>query len=515
MTTATKQHQGNITVQLIITSIIASIGAFLFGYIGLSGGATLNEGIADINEELVYRNEHYLDQYCKDGAGSDTMYLPSVYVPGIIATLIASRVTRKNGRRRSMIVGGISYFIGATLIAIVPRLVQYGPDQLAIIIGRIFAGVGVGFGVQAYNESRCVQAIPLYLSEIAPAKYRGGLNFMFQLAICLGMLASNIINYVTRVEGEHRWTDYRGISISFGVVACLALLMVVGAKFLPETPNSLIQRGSKDEGRRSLEKLRGNEEVEEEFQDIVAASELASTVKTPFRSIFWKKNRPQLVMAILMPAFQALTGMDSLLYYSSILLLNMGFGEKSSFYSSVMVGAALVLSTLLSMAVVDRLGRRVLLISGGIVMIICQVIIGIILVNKLGDDQNLSKGLSILVMVLICVFALAFGWSWGPIAWTIPSEIFPLEIRSIGQSITVAVNFGMVVVVAESFMPLLCAFKFGLFIFYGGWIIIMTIFVCLFLPETKGVPIEDMTCVWRKHWFWKKIVPTQHGHILS
>ena len=143
------------------------------------------------------------------------------------------------------------------------------------------------------------------------------------------------------------------------------------------------------------------------------------------------------------------------------------------------------------------------------------MIIGIILVNKLGDDQNLSRGLSILVMVLICVFALAFGWSWGPIAWTIPSEIFPLEIRSIGQSITVVVNFGMTLAVAESFMPLLCVFKFGLFIFYGGWIIVMTIFVCLFLPETKGVPIEEMACVWRKHWFWKKIVPAQHGHILS
>lgn len=501
-----EQYQGKLTVYLIITSIIASIGAFLFGYIGLSGGATLNEGIADLNEELVYRNKHYLDQYCKDDPGSDTVYLPSVYIAGMVASLIASPVSRKYGRRRSMIVGGINFFIGAALIAIVPRLIQHGPDELAIMVGRIFAGVGIGFGVQA---------IPLYLSEIAPAQYRGGLNFMFQLAISLGMLASNIINYVTRVEGEHRWTDYKGISISFGIFASLALLMTVGAKFLHETPNSLIQRGSKDKGRRELEKLRGDEDVEEEFQDIVAASELASTVKTPFRSIFWKKNRPQLVMAILMPMFQALTGIDSLLYYSSILLLNMGFGEKSSFYSSVMVGAALVSSALLSMAVVDRLGRRALLISGGIIMIICQVIIGIILVNKLGDDQNLSKGLSVLVMALICLFALAFGWSWGPIAWTIPSEIFPLEIRSIGQSITVVVNFGMTLAVAESFMPLLCVFKFGLFIFYGSWIIVMTIFVCLFLPETKGVPIEEMTCVWRKHWFWKKIVPSQQGHILS
>ena len=196
---------------------------------------------------------------------------------------------------------------------------------------------------------------------------------MFQLATSFGILTANIINYVTRVNGERRWTDYRGISISFGMVAFLALLMAVGVKFLPKTPNNLIQRGSKEKGKSVLEKLKGTEDVEAEFQDIVAASEFASTVKRPFISIFWKRNRPQLVMAILMPMFQALTGVNSLLYYASILLRNMGFGDKASFYSSVMVGAALVASALLSMAIVDRLGRRALLVNGGILMIICQV----------------------------------------------------------------------------------------------------------------------------------------------
>ena len=117
-------------------------------------------------------------------------------------------------------------------------------------------------------------------------------------------------------------------------------------------------------------------------------------------------------------------------------------------------------------------------------------------------------------MVLICLFALAFGWSWGPLGWTIPSEIFPLEIRSAGQSITVAVNLLFTYLVAASFLPLLCPLRFGLFLFYAGWITAMTIFVYLFLPETKGLPIEEMTSVWRKHWFWKKFVPTQQGQTL-
>ncbi|PON44333.1 Sugar/inositol transporter [Trema orientale] len=519
---AEQQYQGKVTAHLVITSIVAAIGGLIFGYIGLPGGVTANEGVADFFLERVYVEESYLDEYCQYHTEIDLFFLPSLYLPGIVAALIASPVTRIHGRKKSIIISGVSFCIGALLIAVTPQILRTGLRNVGIIIGRIIAGVGVGFGTQA---------IPLYLSEIAPTHFRGGSNFMFQLATSLGILTANIVNYVTRVDKQWEWNNYKGHGISFGLLAFLALLMRVGAIFLSETPNSLIQRGSTEEGRKVLEKLRGTENVEAEFQDIVAAKELASTVKRPFVSIFKRRNRPQLVITILMPMFQALTGINSLLYYASILLLNMGFKEKASFYSSVMIGAVLVSSALLSMAIVDKLGRRALLISGGILMITCQypilyhdfqltmffifhakqVAIAIILKGKLGDHQELSRSSSIVVMVLICLFALAFGWSWGPLGWAIPSEIFPLEVRSTGQSITVAMNLLLTLIVAESFLPLLCAFRFGLFLFYAAWITAMTIFVHLFLPETKGVPIEQMTSVWRNHWFWKKIVPAQLG----
>lgn len=131
----------------------------------------------------------------------------------------------------------------------------------------------------------------------------------------------------------------------------------------------------------------------------------------------------------------------------------------------------------------------------------------IILAVKLGETQELSKGFSVLVVIVFCLFVLAFGWSWGPLGWTVPSEIFPLETRSTGQSITVAVNFLFTFIIAQSFPSLLCAFKFGIYLFFAGWITVMTIFVYVFLPETKGVPIEEMTFLWRKHWFWKRMVP--------
>lgn len=131
----------------------------------------------------------------------------------------------------------------------------------------------------------------------------------------------------------------------------------------------------------------------------------------------------------------------------------------------------------------------------------------LILGLKFSDEKQLSKSFSVAVVVIICLFVAAFGWSWGPLGWTVPSEIFPLETRSAGQSITVAVNLFFTFAIAQSFLSLLCSFKFGIFLFFAGWIFIMTVFVFFFLPETKGVPIEEMVLIWRKHWFWKKLLP--------
>lgn len=325
---------------------------------------------------------------------------------------------------------------------------------------------------------------------------------MFQLATTLGIFTANMVNYGTQKLKPWGWR------LSLGLAAFPALLMTLGGYFLPETPNSLVERGLTERGRRVLEKLRGTENVNAELQDMVDASELANSIKHPFRNILQKQHRPQLVMAIFMPMFQILTGINSILFYAPVLFQTMGFGGNASLYSSALTGAVLVLSTLVSIALVDRLGRRALLISGGLQMIICQVIVSVILGVKFGDKQdNLSKGYSIVIVVFICLFVIAFGWSWGPLGWTIPSEIFPLEIRSAGQSITVAVNLLFTFIIAQAFLSLLCALKFGIFLFFAGWITVMTIFVYFLLPETKGVPIEEMSLLWKKHWFWKKVLP--------
>lgn len=212
-----------------------------------------------------------------------------------------------------------------------------------------------------------LKAIPLYLSEMAPTHLRGGLNMMFQVATTLGIFTANMVNFGT--QNIRPW----GWRLSLGLAAVPALLMMVGGIFLPDTPNSLIERGLKEKGRELLEKIRGTSDVEAEFEDMVDASELANSIKHPFRNILEKRYRPELVMAIVMPTSQIMTGINSILFYAPVLFQSMGFGGHASLYSSALTGGVLACSTFLSIATVDRLGRRVLLISGGIQMIICQV----------------------------------------------------------------------------------------------------------------------------------------------
>ncbi|XP_057429000.1 sugar transport protein 7-like [Lotus japonicus] len=487
-----EQYKGRVTAYVIIACVVAATGGSLFGYdIGISGGVTSMDDFLEDFFPSVYRSKMHAHEnnYCKYDNQGLAAFTSSLYIAGLIASLVASPITRKYGRRASIIGGGISFLIGSALNASAVNLEM-------LIFGRVMLGIGIGFGNQA---------VPLYLSEMAPTHLRGGVNMMFQVATTFGIFTANMVNYGTQKIRPWGWR------LSLGLAAIPALLMTVGGLFLPETPNSLIERGSKETGRKLLEKIRGTEEVDAEFQDMVDASELANSIKHPFRNILERRYRAELVMAIFMPTFQILTGINSILFYAPVLFQTMGFGRDASLYSSAVTGGVLASSTFISIATVDKLGRRALLISGGIQMITCQVIVAIILGIKFGDTQELSKSFSILVVVFICLFVLAFGWSWGPLGWTVPSEIFPLEIRSAGQSITVAVNLLFTFIIAQSFLALLCSFKFGIFLFFAGWITIMTIFVSLFLPETKGIPIEEMSFMWRKHWFWKMILPETDG----
>lgn len=212
--------------------------------------------------------------------------------------------------------------------------------------------------------------------------------------------------------------------------------------------------------------------------------------------------------------FQQFTGINAIMFYAPVLFNTLGFGANASLYSAVITGAVNVLSTVVSIYSVDKLGRRILLLQAGVQMFFSQLIIAIILGLKVKDHSNsLSHGYAIFVVILVCTFVSSFAWSWGPLGWLIPSEIFPLETRSAGQSVTVCVNMLFTFIIGQAFLSMLCKFKFGIFLFFSGWVLIMSIFVVFLIPETKNVPIEEMTeRVWKNHWLWKRYMEDDHRY---
>ncbi|KAJ1436340.1 Sugar/inositol transporter [Sesbania bispinosa] len=337
---------------------------------------------------------------------------------------------------------------------------------------------------------------------MAPAKIRGALNMGFQMMITIGILAANLINYGTS-KLENGWR------ISLGLGAVPAVMLCVGSLFLGDTPNSLIERGQREAAKKMLQKIRGVENVDEEFQDLIDACEASKKVEHPWKNITSPKYKPQITFCSLIPFFQQLTGINVIMFYAPVLFKTLGFGDEASLISAVISGGVNVVATLVSIFSVDKFGRRILFLEGGVQMFLSQMAVGAMIAWKFGvsGEGSFTKGQANLLLFFICTYVAAFAWSWGPLGWLVPSEICSLEVQSAGQAINVAVNMLFTFFIAQVFLAMLCHLKFGLFFFFAGFVVVMTIFIALFLPETKNVPIEEMSKVWKSHWFWTKVVP--------
>ncbi|WMV26858.1 hypothetical protein MTR67_020246 [Solanum verrucosum] len=319
---------------------------------------------------------------------------------------------KKYGRKVTMFLGGLFFLFGAVLNAAAVHISM-------LILGRILLGVGVGFA----NQS-----VPIYLSEIAPYKYRGTFNVLFQLAITVGILIANIVNFLTnKISAGWGWR------VSLG-------------------------GGKSEEAEQLLKKIRGVDNVDAELKDLVEASEASNKVEHPWKVLLRvRKYKPQLILSTLIPTFQQLTGINVIMFYAPVLFQTLGFKANASLMSAVITGAVNVGATFISVYCTDRYGT----------------------------------------------------FSWGPLGWLIPSEISPLEVRSAAQSVTVSMNMLFTFAVAQVFLKVLCWMKFGLFIFFAAFVFIMTLFVYSYVPETKNIPIEEMSRVWREHWYWKNYMDEQ------
>ncbi|OEL26638.1 Sugar carrier protein C [Dichanthelium oligosanthes] len=429
--------------------LIAATGGLLFGYdIGISGGVTSMDPFLVRFFPSVYRKQQEAaadrggNQYCMFDSQLLTTFTSSIFLSTVVASLLAATFTRVAERKWSMFGGGATFLAGCVLNGAAENV-------LMLILGRVLLGCGVGFASQS---------APLYLSEMAPARMRGMLNNGFNLMITVGILLATLVNYGTqKIAGGWGWR------LSLALAAVPAIVIVVGSFFLHDTPNSLLERGRPEEAKRMLRRVRGNEDVEDEYNDLVEASAASKAVTHPWRDILRRPYRPQLVMAVAIPMCQQLTGIV-LQTYAPVLFKTTGFGGSASLMSAVITGLVNLLATFVSVFTVDRLGRRALLLEDGLQMLLSMVVMGTLMGATLGFTSTaaIPVAYAAATVVLMCVYIAGFPWSWGPLGWLVPSEVMPLEVRALLH-----------------LRRLLAA---------------MTLFVA-FLPETKGVPIEDMAAV--------------------
>ncbi|KAG6512089.1 hexose carrier protein HEX6-like [Zingiber officinale] len=479
-----QMHGGRITPFLLLTCAVAASGGVLFGYdLGISGGVTSMEPfLREFFPAVHEKRSPGGNDYCRFDSQLLTAFTSSLYVAGLFASLCASPVTRALGRRVSMILGGAAFTAGAALGGLARNVYM-------LILARVLLGVGVGF---------TNQAVPLYLSEMAPPRHRGAVNNAFDFFIVIGILAANLINYGTqRIRSHWGWR----ISLSLAIIP--ATVLAAGSVFLPETPNSILQRSttpaSVQTAAQTLREIRGADDVQDELDDMIAAAKVSKIGSFgSFAALLRPEYRPQLVLVVLIPFFKQMTGITAIAFYSPVIFRTIGLAERSSLLSTAIVSAITVASVLGSMLTVDRLGRRTLFFAGGAAMLASHLVVGTALAAELGCAYA--------VLAATCVFVAGFGASWGPLGWLVPSEVVPLEVRSPGQSVVAAVTLLMAAVNGQSLLAMLCRLKFGVFFYFAGWVVAMTVFVAAMVPETKGVPIERMDSIWKQHRIWKRFV---------
>ncbi|KAK8615192.1 hypothetical protein V6N13_068973 [Hibiscus sabdariffa] len=479
------KYQSKFTVYVVLCWILAAFGGLMFGYdIGISGGVTamddfLIEFFPKVHERKLHAKE---DNYCKYDDQFLQLFTSSLYLAALVSSFFASKICSKFGRKPTILSASVFFLLGAALSS--------GAVNIwLLIVGRVLLGIGVGFG----NE-----AVPLFLSEIAPVQHRGAVNILFQLFVTIGIFIANLVNYATLKMHPYGWR------VSLGLAGVPAIILFIGSLIITETPASLVERGQNGRGHRTLRKIRGVEDVEAEFQQIVLASEVAQGVKHPFKELMKRSSRPPLIIAVSLQVFQQFTGINAIMFYAPVLFQTVGFKNDASLLSSVITGLVNVFSTLVSVFSVDKFGRRILLLQACVQMLISQTAIGVILYLHLQATDSLTKSQAIVVVALVCLYVMAFAWSWGPLGWLIPSETFPLETRTAGFAFAVSSNMLCTFIIAQAFLTMLCSMHAGIFFFFAAWILVMGIFVLFLLPETKNVPIDAMVeTVWKKHPVWK------------
>ena len=443
--------------KLVLVTLVAATGGFLFGY-----------DTAVINGANQYLKLHFGLTPAQEGIAGASAILGCI--PG---AMFAGFLSDRFGRRKVLFLCAILYAISGLLSAI-PRTFH------EFLAARFISGLGIGA-----SSMIC----PIYLAELAPAAKRGRLGSLFQLGIVIGIFLTLFINALIQGQGDEAWNAASGWRWMMGAEVAPATLLLALLFFAPESPRWLLQAGREDEARRILESVAGPQQAQLE---IAAVKEVLGREEGRFSELFHARFRTPLIVAVVLMAASQFSGINAIMYYSTKIFTTAGVGVKDAFMSSVIVGLVNFLFTFVAIALVDRAGRRPLLLVGlGIQVLALSAVGGMFLAGV--------KGLPLLAGIL--VFIGAFAMALGPIPWIISSEVFPTKVRGRAMSLATFTIWTSCYLVAQTFPMLNDHPSIGpakTFFVYGACSLAAFLFVLAKVPETKGRTLEEIETSWKQ-----------------
>jgi MFS transporter, SP family, galactose:H+ symporter len=421
-------------------SATAALGGFLLGYhSGVISGAL-----------LFIRRDFDLGSF-EQGA------LVALFPLGaMFGGLVATRIAESWGRRRTLIATAIA-FIVATLLSVVASSLG------VLLVARGLTGVAAGVGSSA---------VPLYTSEIAPPAMRGRLVSLAQLMITLGILASYLVDLAFASSGSWEWM------LGAGLVPAAAML--VGMRRAPETPAWLDAHGRGDEATKVLRRVADSQTAESMLEDLRRAG-MAARAQLGWRALWEPLARPALVVGVTLAAIAQFSGINAIIYYAPRIMEQAGLSASNSILYAVIIGVINVAATVVSFRVVDRIGRRPLLLMSLAGALVSLALLGLTFALPHGEASNLLS--------LLCIlgYVIAFAIGLGPVFWLLIVEIFPPATRTAGASVSSATNWFTNFVVGLAFLPIVDAIGEGpTFWLFAAVCLFGLVFVNRYVPETKG-----------------------------
>lgn len=474
----------------VLLAAFTSLGGWFFGYDqGVTGGIVVMKS--------------FRKDFCIDIYGSETecslpvAALPSDYRQFLVlftllynigcfigAVCISSFVAERFGRRAIIFTASVLFFIGTSMVIFPPGGSK--KIMILILIGRVVEGMGVGC-----SSFSC----PIYASEIAPTNLRGMLSGFMQMTVVAGLFVANIVNLLLQ---DHKW----GWRLSNGVILIAPITIMIGIFFCPETPRWLFKNRGRNAAEKSLQRIRKINDVTVELDAISDAINDEGN-QVSLKELFTTKIMlERLGVGIGIHILQQATGINPIFTFGGIIYESvLGKGIVALL---VLAGANL-LSTIPALFLFDRLGRRKLLIFGGLAMVVGHLVAATVFVTGCTVVKSSINGTTaieevvscktssgILMLVFTAIFVAFFAISWGPIAWIYAAEIFPLNVRAKAVAITTGSNWFMGTIMSYILELISPLGIHGLFYLFSGLTFLAVIFVYLFCPETRGVLLEDI-----------------------